>query len=204
MLPLSLIVAVSTNRVIGRAGTLPWKFSEDMKYFRRVTSSSVPPAERAIIMGRKTHQSIGKALPKRHNIVVTRTPTQPMQKIVAAECSVASSLEEAIDVARIIDSEPIIIGGASIYAEALPLATKLYVTTVHADYEGDVFMSEEFPSVDLTPVTPAGPLTPVTPAVPMLNLNTSAWKIIESRISVEEDALTGRNATMSWVTVVRV
>ena len=108
--PLALIVAVARNGVIGKDGTLPWHVSEDLKHFKKTTSGH------AIIMGRNTHESIGKALPGRRNIVVTRTAGA-----VFRGCETAHSLEEAIALARTTDDCPFIIGGASLYEAALPL-----------------------------------------------------------------------------------
>ena len=133
MLPLSLIVAMARNGVIGNRGALPWHIPEDLKHFRRVTTGH------AIIMGRTTHVSIGKALPNRRNIVVSRNPS-----FVAEGCEVAHALDEAIALARQTDPEPVIIGGARIYEEALPLVTRMYLTEVSRDVDGDV----RFPELD--------------------------------------------------------
>ena len=133
MLPLSLIVAMARNGVIGNRGALPWHIPEDLKHFRRVTTGH------AIIMGRTTHASIGKALPNRRNIVVSRNPS-----FVAEGCEVAHALDEAIALARQTDPEPVIIGGARIYEEALPLVTRMYMTEVSRDVDGDV----HFPALD--------------------------------------------------------
>jgi len=126
--PLALIVAVARNGVIGRDGALPWHVSEDLKHFKKTTTGHV------IIMGRNTHDSIGRALPGRRNIVVTRTAGA-----VFPGCETANSLEEAIALARTTDNCPFIIGGASLYEEALPLATELHVTTIDEDVEGDTY-----------------------------------------------------------------
>jgi len=131
--PLALVVAVSRNGVIGRDGGLPWHFREDLRHFRAVT------LEHAVIMGRKTWESIGKPLPKRRNIVVTR-----QRDLVVPGCEVASGLEEAIELARTSDSEPRVIGGASLYALALPLATRLLLTEIDEEVDGDT----HFPSFD--------------------------------------------------------
>lgn len=100
--PLALIVAVARNGVIGRDGTLPWHVSEDLKHFKKSTEGH------AIIMGRKTHDSIGRALPKRRNIVLTRQTAA-----LFPGCETAHSLGEAIALARSTDDCPFIIGGAS-------------------------------------------------------------------------------------------
>jgi dihydrofolate reductase len=124
--PLALIVAVARNGVIGREGGLPWHVSEDLKHFKNTTSGH------AIIMGRKTYESIGRPLPKRRNIVVTR-----QSDLEIPGCERAQSLDEAIALARTTDPCPFIIGGASIYEEALPMATELHVTTIDREVEGD-------------------------------------------------------------------
>ena len=125
---LALIVAVSKNGVIGAAGGLPWHIPEDLKYFRKNTLGH------AIIMGRATWDSIGRPLPKRRNIVVSR-----QRDLTLEGAEVFHSLEEAIDAARAHDDEPRIIGGATIYEAALPLATRLLLTEVQRDVEGDTF-----------------------------------------------------------------
>jgi dihydrofolate reductase len=126
--PLALIVAVARNGVIGKDGDLPWHVSEDLKHFKKTTNGHT------IIMGRKTHDSIGRALPRRRNIVVTR-----QADLRFAGCETANDLEEAIARARTTDSCPFIIGGASLYEEALPIATELHLTTIDEDVEGDTY-----------------------------------------------------------------
>ena len=133
MQPLALIVAMSKNGTIGLGGALPWHVPEDLKHFKRITTGH------AILMGRKTHESIGRPLPNRRNLVVSRTPG-----LVIEGCEVAASLEEAIRLARASDPEPIVIGGAELYRAALPLATRLYVTEIARDIDGDV----KFPDFD--------------------------------------------------------
>lgn len=133
--PLNLIVAMSDKRVIGKDGKLPWSVPEDMRHFKATTMGH------AIIMGRKTYESIGRPLPGRTNIVLTRDPwAWSAPKGVLA----VTSLDDALAFARGIDPEPFIIGGASVYAEALPLVTRIYLTIVHGEYEGDAF----FPPLD--------------------------------------------------------
>ncbi len=134
--PLAMIVAVARNGVIGNAGDLPWHISEDLKHFKNTTSGH------AIIMGRKTHESIGRALPKRRNIVVSRSGA------VFAGCETAGSLDEAIALARTTDPCPFVIGGASLYLEALPLATELHLTTIAEDVEGDTYFPMELPDFE--------------------------------------------------------
>jgi len=132
---LSLVVAMTSDRVIGRGGDLPGHLPEDLKRFRRITTGH------AIIMGRRTHASSGRALPNRRNIVVTR------QSDAAFEgCEVAHGFEDAVALARTSDEAPRVIGGASLYRAALPHATRLYVTEVHLDVTGDT----HFPPFDRT------------------------------------------------------
>jgi len=130
--PLALIVAVARNGVIGKDGGLPWHVSEDLKHFKKTTHGH------AVIMGRKTHDSIGRPLPKRRNIVVTRQPGT-----LFPGCEAAHSLDEAIALARTTDDCPFIIGGASLYEEALPLATELHLTTIDEDVDGDAYFPED-------------------------------------------------------------
>ena len=134
MEPLAIVVAMTSDRVIGLDGDMPWHIPEDLKHFRRVTVGH------AIIMGRKTHESIGRPLPKRQNIVVTRNSEAAFEG-----CDVAHSLSEAIGMARRAgDDEPRIVGGGAIYALALPLATRMFLTEVDLDVSGDTF----FPAYD--------------------------------------------------------
>jgi dihydrofolate reductase len=136
--PLALIVAVARNGVIGQAGTLPWHLSEDLRHFKKTTRGH------AVIMGRKTHESIGKPLPKRRNIVVTGSGAR------FEGCETATSLQEAIALARESDECPFVIGGASLYREALPIATEIHLTTIDQDYEGDTFFPTELQGFEET------------------------------------------------------
>jgi dihydrofolate reductase len=131
-IPVALIVAMSNNRVIGRNNALPWHLSEDLKYFKRTTLG------KPVIMGRKTFESIGRPLPGRANIIVSRSG------FVADNIRVVSSLEEALTLAESIAfidgaEEVMVIGGAELYAHALPVAQRLYLTLVDAEIEGDAF-----------------------------------------------------------------
>jgi dihydrofolate reductase len=128
MAPLTLVLAIGKNDVIGKGGKVPWRISEDLKHFRRVTTGH------AVIMGRKTWDEVGKPLPGRRNIVVSRSAGL---ELPGAE--VVSTLEEAIARARQTDPEPCVIGGAQIYAQALPLATRIFLTEVEREVEGDTF-----------------------------------------------------------------
>jgi dihydrofolate reductase len=123
----SLVVAVSENDVIGKNNALPWRLSEDLKRFKAVTMG------KPIVMGRKTYDSIGKPLPGRLNIVVSR-----QAGLAIAGCVVKDSLRAALDAVRDA-SEVCVIGGAEIYRQALPLADVIYLTRVHAKIEGDSY-----------------------------------------------------------------
>jgi len=131
---LCLIAAVARDGAIGKGGELPWRLPEDLKRFKAITTGH------AVIMGRKTFASIGRALPNRRNIVISRsTPDLPLGVELAA------SLDQALSLARATDSEPMIIGGGEIYAAALPFATRLEITLVDVDVPGaDAF----FPPID--------------------------------------------------------
>jgi dihydrofolate reductase len=129
---ISLIVAASENGVIGRDGELPWRQSDDLRRFKAVTMG------KPIVMGRKTWESIGRPLPGRQNIVVSR---QPGLDIDGAD--VVASASAAVDAARDAD-EIMIIGGSEIYALFMPLASRVYLTRVHAHVEGDAV----FPALD--------------------------------------------------------
>lgn len=135
---LSLIWAMADNRVIGIENRLPWKLPADMKWFRQNTMG------KPIIMGRLTFESFGaKPLPGRRNIVISRNPDYPMQATAGIE--VFASLEAAL--AATADAEEVmLIGGMSLYQQALPLADRLYMTRVHADIDGDAW----FPEIDLS------------------------------------------------------
>lgn len=127
---ISIIVAVARNGVIGDRNRLIWHISEDLRRFKAITTGH------PVIMGRKTYESLGRPLPNRINVVITR------QADYRAEgCVVARSLEEAVG--RFDPAEEVfVIGGAQIYAEALPLADRFYLTRVEADYEGDTRFPE--------------------------------------------------------------
>ncbi len=129
---LSLIVAMAENRVIGRDGDLPWHISADLKRFRRLTTGH------AIIMGRKTYDSIGRPLPERRSIAISRNPEYAPEGV-----EVVANLEAALDLVAD-DDQAFVIGGATIYELALPLADTLHITRVHAEVDGDV----RFPEVD--------------------------------------------------------
>ena len=130
---LSIIVAVAENGTIGDQNSLLWHIKEDMQFFRRTTTGH------PVIMGRKTYDSMGRALPNRTNIVISR------QEIALEGCQVAHSLEEALTLVSA-EEECFIIGGAQIYEQALPLADRIYLTVVERPYEGDT----RFPEWDRT------------------------------------------------------
>ncbi len=133
MRELVLIWAMAANRVIGKDGDLPWRLREDLRHFRRNTVGH------AVIMGRKTWDSLGKPLGKRRNIVVSRS-----LRAAPEGAELARSLDEAIARARTTDDAPRIIGGGQIYAAALPLATELLITELAAEHDGDTI----FPPFD--------------------------------------------------------
>lgn len=133
---ISLIVAMSKNRVIGRQNQMPWHLPDELKYFKRVTMG------KPVVMGRNTFESIGKPLPGRPNIVVTRNAEYDADGI-----SVVTSIEDALDLADQLsehdaNAEVMVIGGAQIFAVTLPLADRLYLTEVQAIVDGDVFFPE--------------------------------------------------------------
>ena len=128
----SLVVAASTNNVIGRDGGLPWHLPDDLRHFKRITTG------KPVIMGRRTYESIGRPLPDRHNIVMTRDPGY-----VAEGCDVVSSVAEALDVAGDAN-EVMVIGGGQVYRDLLLRADRIYMTRVQAEVQGDAF----FPGID--------------------------------------------------------
>jgi dihydrofolate reductase len=134
----TLVVAIAENGVIGKGGGLPWKLSSDLKHFRMLTMG------KPVIMGRKTFETIGKPLDGRDNIVVTRNPDFEAEGIL-----LALSFEQAIRIARELAlgrgaDDIAVIGGAQIYAEALPIADAIELTEVHDAPDGDTY----FPSYD--------------------------------------------------------
>ncbi|HEY5690899.1 MAG TPA: dihydrofolate reductase [Cyclobacteriaceae bacterium] len=136
---ISLIAALTENRVIGKNNDLPWRLPDDMKYFMRTTTGH------HVIMGRKNYDSLPsnfKPLPNRTNIIVTRQPN-----FVAKGCKVVNSIEAGIEIAKSNNEKEIfIIGGAQIYEQALPIAQQLYLTEIKAEVSGDTY----FPKIDKT------------------------------------------------------
>lgn len=131
---LTLVVAASDNQVIGREGGLPWHIPEDLKRFRRLTWG------KPLLMGRRTFQAIGRPLPGRRNIVISRQPGLDIEG-----CEVVAGVDEAL---VLVSDQPevMVIGGGEIYRALLPLADRIEMTRVHADVPGDTF----FPELDPT------------------------------------------------------
>lgn len=136
----SAIFSVSENNVIGKGNELPWRMPADLKYFKKTTMGS------PVIMGRKSYESIGRPLPGRHNIVLTRDPDYAAEGI-----SVVHTLEEALERAAEDEAKEVfIIGGAQIYEMAFDRCDRIYMTVIHTEAEGDVFLPEiDFAEWDL-------------------------------------------------------
>lgn len=128
---ISIITAMADNRVIGIENRLPWNLPADMKWFRQQTTG------KPVLMGRKTYDSIGRPLPNRRNIIISRDPA-----LVIEGCEVAGSADAALELCRE-EAEVMIIGGASFYEQMLPRADRLYLTLVHANVVGDAY----FPAI---------------------------------------------------------
>ncbi|RZK47845.1 MAG: dihydrofolate reductase [Pedobacter sp.] len=127
---ISIVVAISQNNAIGKNNQLLWHLPADLKHFKEITSGN------CIIMGRKTYDSIGRPLPNRRNVVITRNAALKIENV-----EVVTSLEDAISLCEN-EQEIFIIGGAEIYKEALALTDTIYLTTVHQDYDADAFFPE--------------------------------------------------------------
>jgi len=127
---ISLIVAMASNRVIGLDNKMPWHLSADLKKFKQITLGA------PILMGRKTYESIGRPLPGRTNIIISRNPAyrQP-------GCLIFNGIEQALAHCSNAD-EVFIIGGSALYQSMLPLADTLYLTQIHQDFDGDTFFPE--------------------------------------------------------------
>jgi dihydrofolate reductase len=128
---ISIIVAIAQNYAIGKNNQLLWNMPHDLKHFKETTSGHT------VIMGRKTFDSVGKPLPRRRNIVVTR------QDIEIAGCEVVQSIIEAIELCRD-EEEVFIVGGAEIYRQSMDISNRIYLTIIHHDFEADTF----FPEID--------------------------------------------------------
>ena len=122
---IALIVAFDKNRAIGKNGKIPWKIDGEQKRFRELTTGNT------VIMGRKTYEEIGKPLPNRKTVVISKT-----EVFEGENCRTVKSLDEALKIAK---GDIFISGGAALYAEALPLCEKLYITEIDASFDGDVF-----------------------------------------------------------------
>jgi dihydrofolate reductase len=133
---ISAIAAMSANRVIGHHNQIPWHLPADMKFFQRTTVGH------HVIMGRKNYLSIGRPLPKRTNIVITRNPY-----FISSGCIVVHTLEEALSHAKFAkEEEAFVIGGGEIYRLAMDYLDRIYLTTIDLNVDGDVF----FPDIDLS------------------------------------------------------
>lgn len=130
---ISMIVAADENNVIGKDNDLIWHLPDDLRFFKEKTTGH------AIIMGRKTYESVGRPLPNRTNIIITRDPEFEVEG-----CVVVSSLDKALEKAYAVDKNPFIVGGEQIYRLALPFAECIYLTRVHHQFEGD----RHFPELD--------------------------------------------------------
>lgn len=128
---ISLIVAHDTNYVMGKDNKMPWHIREDLAYFKKMTMG------KAMVMGRKTFESIGKILPGRMTIIVTRNTNYE-----AEGAKVVTDFEEAIKLASDYADEVMVIGGGEIFKLALPIADRLYVTLIEHEYEGDTFFPD--------------------------------------------------------------
>lgn len=125
---ISIIVATSKNRVIGNNNSLIWKLPADLKRFKQITTGNT------IVMGRKTYESIGKPLPNRRNIIITRDTNY-----LADNCEIVNSIEEAL---MLCNNDCFIIGGGEIYKQSIDIADKIYLTLVQEDFEGDTYFPE--------------------------------------------------------------
>lgn len=126
---INIVVAIAANNAIGKNNKLLWHLPKDMKHFKELTTGHT------VIMGRKTFDSVGKPLPNRRNIVVTR------QNMEINGCEVVNSLEDALELAAG-EAEVDIVGGAEIYHQAMPLTNYIYLTIVHQDFDADTFFPD--------------------------------------------------------------
>ena len=129
---LSIVVAMDSNRLIGKDNGLPWHLPADLAFFKKLTTGNT------ILMGRKTFDSIGRPLPNRRNIVITRNAD-----IEITDCEVVNSIEKALLLAQS-ETEVMVIGGAKLYQQILPIADRLYITQVEGEFDGDTY----FPHYD--------------------------------------------------------
>ncbi len=136
---LAAVVAMSTNRVIGRDGTLPWHLPEDLRWFKRLTTGGT------VLMGRKTFESIGRPLPKRRNLVLTRSPGFHAEGVEIYNS--VDSLLEHIDARE----DTFVIGGAEVYRALLPSCSKVFLSLVEGEIEGDTYLDPfeaDFPACE--------------------------------------------------------
>jgi dihydrofolate reductase len=131
---ISLIVAMASNRVIGLNNKMPWHLSADLKKFKKITMGS------PVLMGRKTYESIGKPLPGRTNIIISRNPEYRQDG-----CLVFNDLKTALNKACENAEEIFVIGGSDLYEAILPIANAIYLTVINREFQGDTF----FPELDL-------------------------------------------------------
>jgi len=132
LMRLSIIVAMDDNQLIGKNNALPWHLPADLGYFKKVTTG------KTVLMGRKTYESIGRPLPNRRNVIVSRNTN-----FKADGCEVVSSIDAALKLAKD-DSEVMVMGGASFYEQMLPSVDRLYITQIEGEYQGDA----HFPKFD--------------------------------------------------------
>ncbi|MDB5118522.1 MAG: dfrA [Mucilaginibacter sp.] len=125
----SIVVAISQNHAIGKDNKLLWYLPNDLKHFKAITSGHT------VIMGRKTYDSVGKPLPNRRNIIITR------QNITIEGCEVVNSIDAALALCRD-EAEVFIVGGAEIYKQAMQLTDRIYLTIVHKEFDGDSYFPE--------------------------------------------------------------
>ena len=125
---ISFIVAMDKNRLIGKNNQLPWHLPEDLKFFKRVTMGH------PIVMGRKTHESIGRILPGRENIVITR-----QQDYKCKGCTMFYSIDAFVNYCKEQNDEIFVIGGAEIFKDTFPYADRLYITFINEEFEGDTY-----------------------------------------------------------------
>lgn len=125
----SIVVAIAQNNAIGKNNQLLWHLPKDLKHFKDITSGHT------VIMGRKTYESVGKPLPNRRNIIITR------QNIVIDGCEVVNSIEEALKLCTG-ETEVFIVGGAEIYKQAMALTDRIYLTIVHQEFDADTYFPE--------------------------------------------------------------
>ncbi|MDP4083540.1 MAG: dihydrofolate reductase [Bacillota bacterium] len=128
---ISYIVAMDENRVIGKENQLPWRLPEDLKFFKRVTMGH------PVAMGRKTFESIGRKLPGRENMIITRN-----REFQCEDCTIFYSVQDFVEDSKRRNEEVFVIGGAEIFKESFPFVDRLYITHIHERFSGDTFFPE--------------------------------------------------------------